>query len=107
MKFSTFFEKKDPLDTPQEEIPEGFLSLHFSKRPYCHFLRLKNYQILSLKKYQCCKFEIFKNAKITIYPRKPEKRFLVLKGLSIQNMCERRMEIILERFEVKSCVRIV
>ena len=77
-----FFQKKDPLDTPQEEIPVRFLSLHFSKRPYCHFLRLKNYQILSLKKYQCCKFEIFKNEKITIYHRKPKKSFLVLKGLT-------------------------
>jgi len=81
VKFSTFFEKKDPLDTPQEEIPVRFLSFHFSKRPFCHFLRLKNYQILSLKKYQCCKFEIFKNEKITIYPRKPKNSFLVLKGL--------------------------
>ena len=81
MKFSTFFEKKDPLDTPQEEIPEGFLSLHFSKRPFCHFLRLKNYQILSLKKYQTCKFEIFKNEKIQ-YTFGAVKKSLVPKGLN-------------------------
>ena len=56
--------KNSLLDTLEEEFTVRKTSFHCSKRSYCHFLRLKNYQILSLKKYQCRKFEILKNEKV-------------------------------------------